>query len=146
KSECRNQKSHRRWPRGVKQEPAAKAGPKSTEEGCKQMSNKISIIDLSELSKPAKVLIEKISDAVGGVCKPYQIVRVAKAEAEADLIRAESRIQISDLERRALHRFLGEEAKKQLNIENITCEALPQLNDDSQPEKIENDWIANFFD
>jgi hypothetical protein len=130
----------------LKQGPAAKAGPNTTEEDCKQMSNEISIINLGELSKPAKVLIEKISDAVGGVCKPYQIVRVAKAEAEAERIRAESQIQVSDLQRRALHRFLEEEANKQRNIENITCEALPQLNDDSQPEKIENDWIANFFD
>jgi hypothetical protein len=43
-----------------------------------------SLINLSELSKPATVLIEKISDALGGVFKPFQIVRVAKAEAEAE--------------------------------------------------------------
>ena len=30
-----------------------------------------SLINLGELSKPAAVLIEKISDAVGGVFKPY---------------------------------------------------------------------------
>ena len=30
-----------------------------------------SLINLGELSKPATVLIEKISDAVGGVFKPY---------------------------------------------------------------------------
>jgi len=41
------------------------------------------LANLGELTKPASVLIEKISDAVGGVFKPYQIVRVAKAEAEA---------------------------------------------------------------
>ncbi len=29
---------------------------------------------LGDLTKPATVLIEKISDAVGGVFKPYQIV------------------------------------------------------------------------
>ncbi len=39
-----------------------------------------SIINLGELSKPATVLIEKISDAVGGIFKPYQIIRAAKAE------------------------------------------------------------------
>ncbi|MBI5966911.1 MAG: hypothetical protein HY882_03490, partial [Deltaproteobacteria bacterium] len=52
-----------------------------------------------------------ISDAVGGLFKPYQIVRVAKAEAEAERIRAESQIQISDLQRRAFYRFLEEQAK-----------------------------------
>ena len=135
KSETRDQNR----PRDSKQWLAVDAGPKSTQVDYKQMRNETSIINLGELSKPAEVLIEKISEAVGGVFKPYQIVRVARAEAEAERIRAESQIQISDLHRRALHRFLEEEAKKQQNIEEITREALPQLNDKSQPEKIEKD-------
>ena len=105
-----------------------------------------SLINLGELSKPATVLIEKISDAVGGVFKPAQIVRVAKAEAQADRIRAETQIEISGLQRRAFHRFLEEEAKKQKNIEDITAKALPQLEENSQPNEVEDDWITNFFD
>jgi hypothetical protein len=101
---------------------------------------------LGELSKPATVLIEKISDAIGGIFKPYQIVRVAKAEAEAERIRAELQIQITDLHKRAFYRFLEEEAKKQLNIEGITQRALPLLNEKSSPENVEDDWITNFFD
>lgn len=110
------------------------------------MSDDHSITNLGDLSKPATVLLEKISQAVGGLFRPYQIVRVARAEAEAERIRAESQIQITDLHRRAFHRFLEEEAKKQTNIEEITRQALPQLEDKSQPEKVEDDWIANFFD
>jgi len=68
-----------------------------------------SLISLGDLSKPATILIEKISDAVGGIAKPWQTVRVAKAEAKADLIRAESRIEISEIERRALARIVREE-------------------------------------
>jgi uncharacterized protein DUF2806 len=105
-----------------------------------------SLINLGELSKPATVLIEKISDAVGGVFKPSQIVRVAKAEAQAAHIRAETQIEISGLQRRAFHRFLEEEAKKQKNIEDITQKALPQLEEDSKPNDVEDDWITNFFD
>ena len=78
-----------------------------------------SIINLGDLSKPATVLIEKISDAIGGYFKPYQIKRVAKAEAEADIIRAQGQIEVSDIQRRALGRFLAEEAIKQENIESI---------------------------
>ena len=104
------------------------------------------LINIGELSKPATVLIEKISDAVGGVFKPYQIVRVAKAEAEAEKIRADSEIVVQDIHRRAMHRFLEEEAKKQKNIEDITQKALPNLNDDAKSENVENDWITNFFD
>lgn len=104
------------------------------------------MINLGELSKPATVLIEKISDAVGGIFKPYQIKRLARAEAEANLIDAESRIQITDLHRRAMHRFVGEEAQKQSNIESITAEAIPLLDDQSSPEQVDDDWITNFFD
>lgn len=101
---------------------------------------------LGDLTKPATILIEKISDAVGGVFKPYQIVRVAKAEAEANRIHAESQIQVTDLHRRAMHRFLEEEAKKQSNIEAITQNALPLLEDKSAPQNVADDWITNFFD
>lgn len=110
------------------------------------MSDENPIAKLGDLSKPATVLIEKISDAVGGIFKPYQIVRVAKAEAEANRIQAESQIQVTDLHRRAMHRFLEEEAKKQSNIEAITQNSLPLLEEKSTPETVADDWITNFFD
>ncbi len=110
------------------------------------MSDENPIAKLGDLSKPATVLVEKISDAVGGVFKPYQIVRVAKAEAEASRIQAESQIQVTDLHRRAMQRFLEEEAKKQSNIEAITQNAIPLLEDKSSPQNVSDDWITNFFD
>jgi hypothetical protein len=110
------------------------------------MSEGNSLISLGDISKPATVLIEKISDAIGGYCKPYQIRRVAKAEAEADIIKAQAQIEVTDLQRRALVRFVAEEAKKQENIEQITQKAFPHLEDGSNPENMENDWVANFFD
>src|SRR4051794_11062780 len=82
-----------------------------------KMDENTSLINIGELSRPATVLIEKISDAVGGIFKPYQMVRVAKAEAQADRVRADGQIEVSDLQRRAFNRFLEEEAKKQKNIE-----------------------------
>ncbi len=108
--------------------------------------NDKSLINFGELSKPATVLIEKISEAVGGLFKPFQIVRVAKAEAEAERIREKSNIEVTDLDRRAMYRFLKEEAKKQLNIEDITWKALPLLKEKSSPQNVEDDWITNFFD
>lgn len=110
------------------------------------MSSENPIAKLGDLTKPATVLIEKISDAVGGVFKPYQIVRIAKAEAEAELTRAETHIQVTDLHRRAMHRFVEEEAKRQLNIEEITERALPLLEEKSSPQNVQDDWITNFFD
>ena len=103
-------------------------------------------VSLGDLTKPATTLVEKISDAVGGIFKPYQIVRVAKAEAEANRIAAESQIQVTDIQRRAMHRFLEEEGKKQANIEAITAQALPLLEEKSSPQDVADDWITNFFD
>lgn len=110
------------------------------------MANGGSIIRIDDLSKPATVLIEKISNAIGGYFKPYQIRRVAKAEAEAEKIRAQAQIKITKLHRRALARFVAEEAKKQDNIEKITAKAIPQLSGSSAPQNMDDDWIANFFD
>ena len=104
------------------------------------------LINLGELSKPPTVLIEKISDAIGGIFRPYQIRRIAEAEAEAEQIRALSQIEITALQNRAVSRFVIEEAKKQYNIETITEKALPLLEEGASPQNIEDDWIAHFFD
>lgn len=103
-------------------------------------------LDLGKLAKPADTLIKKVSDAVGGICAPWQMKRVAKAEAEAALIRADTELQITELKRRALHRFVEEEGRRQENIENITARALPHLSDDTDASKVDDDWVTNFFD
>lgn len=110
------------------------------------MGSNNSIVNLGDLSKPATVLIEKISDAIGGIFKPYQIKRIAKAEVEAEKIRALADIEIRDLQQRALIRFVTEETKKQANIESIVYKSINDLEDDAKPEGIEDDWIMNFFD
>ena len=105
-----------------------------------------SLIDLSNLSKPADTLVKKVSNAVGGLFAPYQIKRMAKAEAEAAMIRAQSETAITDLHRRAVHRWIDEEAQRQSNMEEITAKALPQLDEKAAPDSVENDWLVNFFD
>jgi hypothetical protein len=110
------------------------------------MDDSHSIIDLGKLAEPATALVNKISDAIGGIARPWQIVRVAEAQAEADKIKAISKIEISDIQDRALRRLVLEEAKKQNNIESIIAKALPQVTEESKPLDVEDDWIANFFD
>lgn len=105
-----------------------------------------SLINLGNLAEPAKVLIEKVSDAVGGVFKPWQIERVAKAEARAEIIKTTAQIEASELQQRALRRFVTEEAMKQENIENITKKAIPRLAENANPSGIEKDWLVDFFD
>lgn len=110
------------------------------------MSEPNPLVNIGDLAKPANTLIEKISDAIGGIFKPYQIRRVAQAEAEVALLKANTEIEVTDLHKRALVRFFIEEARKQDNIESITRKAIPELAEDAQPAQIENDWIVNFFD
>ncbi len=110
------------------------------------MSEGNSLINFGDLSKPATVLIEKISSAIGTIYEPTQIKRVAKAEAEADKIKALASIEMSQIKQRAIARLIQEEGKKQENIESIAAQATNKLNDDAKPEDIEDDWISHFFE
>jgi hypothetical protein len=105
-----------------------------------------SLISLGDISKPATVLIEKISAAVGAIYKPYQIKRVAKAEADATMISTIAKMKTSELQRRAIDRMLFEESRKQITIESITSQAIDELKPNAKPEEIDDDWITNFFD
>ena len=105
-----------------------------------------SLVNLGDLAKPADTLIKKISSAAGILYEPRHIKRIAKAEAKAALIKAQSEIEITDLHRRAANRWIEEEAQRQKNMEDITAKALPQLNENAKPDSVENDWIVNFFD
>ena len=48
------------------------------------------LIDLKPLTKPAEMLIKKISNAAGILYEPKRIKREAEAQAKADLIKAKS--------------------------------------------------------
>ena len=104
------------------------------------------LINVGDLTKPADTLIKKISNAVGVLFEPHQIKRVTKAKAEAAKTKAQSEIEITDLHRRAARRWIEEEAQQQKNMEDITAKAVPQLNENSNPDSMKNDWIVNFFD
>jgi hypothetical protein len=107
---------------------------------------KINNVNVGDIAKPASLLIEKISGAIGEIYRPYGIKLLARAESEAELIKAKSQIEITELQRRAFTRLAAEEAKKQSNIEQITEKALNQLDNASKPQDMDDDWITNFFD
>lgn len=109
------------------------------------MADGNSLVNLGDLSKPATVLIEKVSSAVGIIYEPYHIKRKARAEAEAEKIRAIARIELTELEQRAVERFVHQESRKQSNIEEITAQAAAALPPDAKVENLEEDWVAHFF-
>lgn len=105
-----------------------------------------SVTVFGDLSKPATVLIEKISGAVGILFEPKRITRKAHAESEAKKISALAELELtSELEQRAMTRLVHQEARKQKNIEDITSEAIAALPHDAKPENLDEDWIALFF-
>ena len=116
-----------------------------------------SLINLGDLGKPIDTLIHKISDATGVLYEPRRIRHKAKAESEAaiisakaeaavEIVKAESEIEITDLHRRAAQRWIQEEAKYQRNMEDIIDKAEPHLNEEANPDAMEEEWIANLFD
>ncbi len=105
-----------------------------------------SVINIGDLAKPADTLLKKIAGAIGILFEPKRIVRKARAEAEAEKIKAIAAIEIKGIQDRALIRFVSEETRKQMNIEQVITRALPEITDEAAPDRVDDDWIVNFFD
>lgn len=110
------------------------------------MADGNSIINLGDLAKPATVLIEKVSNAVGVLYEPRRIRKKAEAEVEAEKIKAIASIELTEIQQRGMERLIYQEAKKQENIEFITAQAARMLPPTAKTENLEEDWIAHFFD
>ena len=108
--------------------------------------SEMSVFNVGGLAKPVTTFIEKVSNAVGTLWEPHQIRRVAQAQADAALTLAQGDIEVTELQRRAAQRFVDEETRRQTNMETIAGKAISMLNPHAVAEKMEDDWIANFFD
>ncbi|AJX17011.1 DUF2806 domain-containing protein [Burkholderia ubonensis] len=118
----------------------------------------VNVGDLSGLSEPAVKLVDRVADALGGVFRPWQIRRVAAAEADATVLKARAdadaakvtalaKIELeTELEERALRRVLAQESKRQANIESIVAEAVRHVARDASPGAIDDDWMELFLD
>lgn len=105
-----------------------------------------SLMNIGDLAKPVDTFIKKVSEGMGGYFRPWQIERVAKAESAAELIKAQGKIDVEDLQQRTARRFIEEQARHQINMEAIAGKAIPLLNAASDSAKISDDWVTNFFD
>lgn len=109
------------------------------------MAENTSLVSFGDLTKPATVLIEKISNAIGVLYEPTQIRRKSKAEADAAKVQAISKLEISGIEQRGLDRLIKQEARKQENIESITARAIEFLPINANVFDLEEDWLVHFF-
>lgn len=130
--------------------------------------------DIVGFGKIGNTLIEKVSEAIGATFKPWQIERIAKANAEAKRIETQAECDsivqkaqaeaIAKCEQEriltefnqsfqidktvaepAIRRMVCEEVKKQFNMESILSQAIPLLKETATPEAMDEDWIMDFF-
>lgn len=108
--------------------------------------------------KPIEKLIEVVSNAIGTLYEPRQLVRIARAEAEAERIKAiegakteallanndERYAELSAIEKR----IVAKESKRQNNINNVVAITAQSLKDDKDvsSEPVSPDWTTRFFD
>ncbi len=102
--------------------------------------------NLWDLTKPATVLVEKISAATWVLYEPTHIKRKIKAEADGQQYKELKELETQMLKHKWMEWFLAEEVKKQNNIESIVQKALPSVDEWASAENIEDDWVTNFFD
>jgi hypothetical protein len=105
----------------------------------------LEITNVTGLEKPATELINRVSEAIGGIAKPWQMKRVAKAEVEIKKLHALADLEITEVRERAIERMILEEEKNQKNIETVAQKAIPHLNQDARPQELDEDFIRYLF-
>lgn len=97
-------------------------------------------------SKAAALLIERVSSVVGWYMQPKTIIRNARADAAASIIKAEAEQEIKLSDQRIAARIIHEEKKSQQNIDNVLLGSLHSVTEEANPAGIDEDWLTNFFD
>ena len=106
----------------------------------------VSVDDVAGLSRPVTKAIEVIASATGILYEPIRIRRKAKADHDAEIIAAQTRVEITEIERRGLERLIREEGCKQQNIESIMDKAISDISENANPENVDPDWLMAFMD
>ncbi|MDB2151184.1 DUF2806 domain-containing protein [Clostridium butyricum] len=126
--------------------------------------SKFLIGDLAGLSEPMTKFIEVVSSAVGGIFKPHQKRRMAKATSDEIKTLSEAvkdikgkvilkngeweiNLDSESVEGRSLETLIAKEVKKQVNIESIIYKAKDLIEEKKtvSKEEVNQDWITKFF-
>lgn len=122
----------------------------------------MSIVPVPTDSKPvcdlAKHMLDKLHAVCGVMYEPRRIRKKADADAYATRVatqaeidcmleKAQSQVELSELQKAAVRRVAFQAAREQENIEAIAEKAIGMLDDDDMPGQApSDDWVANFFD
>lgn len=106
----------------------------------------VSLLNLGKLTPAVIKLITATEKAIGGIFKPMQIRRVARAKADAILIAAEADAKKQEIAYRAAGRIAYLEVQRQTNIESIIKEAAKVVPENVTDDPVDPDWMSYFFD
>ena len=96
-------------------------------------------------SPVAVALVNRIADAIGWASAPRQEIRMARAQAAANLIRAQGDLEVQALIDRATTRSLLEDVREQEIIESIVAKTIPALSHNATPANLDTDWLVNLL-
>ena len=90
-------------------------------------------------------MLSKVGQVVGDFSLSGQAKAGSQPTAEIVLGPAKAKFKVSDLQRRALLRFVQEQGIQQANMEAILSKAIPAIEESGDAESLDEDWIAHFF-
>lgn len=104
-------------------------------------------MEVSGISKAAEKLADIVKDAAGILVDPVKKIMMSEAEFRIEKRKAQKEFEIDkiNLINRAKIRMFEAELQRQFNLEGICQHALNNLNESSEPEKINRDWLNYFF-
>src|SRR5579872_4259106 len=100
---------------------------------------------IAKLGEVPKLVVERVSRAIGMVYDPTHMRRMAEAEADRMRTLATAEADVSDIRTRAALRQQAEQLRYQQSIETITIRALPHIEPQAKPSKVADDWLIQFF-
>lgn len=101
---------------------------------------------LGKIAEPVNTFVQKISSATGILYEPVRIKKLAKAEADAKLIRLET---LYGLTRSEAVSIMRKELLRLENYQGILDKALPLIEtntDDSLPGDVDADWLRLHYE
>lgn len=117
----------------------------------------VTLLGTKTVAPVVTAFLDRISIVTGVVTKPWQTrrdaeaeadatVTKAEAEAKATLIRAEAEQQALTIQERAEARRATAAVREEKNLSSVIGGASDNILNSAQPEKMSEDWLANFFD
>lgn len=102
--------------------------------------------DVAGLSRPLTKLVAVVAAGCGRIYEPTHIRNVAIATADAERTRAQTAIEVEELNRRANEREQNRRSRRQHNVEEIAAKAQKYLPPSVSAEPVDEDWAFEFFE